>query len=282
MKGRIHLVGTPIGNLGDLTLRAIDVLRAVEHVAAEDTRRTRALLSHLQIQGKRLHALDAHASGSNVERLLLLVEQGAELALVTDAGMPGVSDPGRALVRAAAERGLPVVVVPGPSAVTAAVALSGLVEAAFFFAGFLPRRGKKREAALARLATTVEPVLLFEAPLRVAGTLSDLAVLMPGRAACVCRELTKLHEEALRGTLSDLAAPAREWRGECVIVLGASEAAAANSALSEADLGALLAARIAGGEPVKRIAAELAQLTGLPRRELYARVLAAKARRDLR
>jgi 16S rRNA (cytidine1402-2'-O)-methyltransferase len=251
---RLLLVGTPIGNLGDLTLRAIETLRAVPTLAAEDTRRTRALLTHLAIGDKRLFSLDAHATQRDVDRLLDRVVAGEDVAFVTDAGMPAVSDPGRRLVARAAERGIAVAVVPGPSAVTAAIALSGLVDAGFRFAGFLPRGRGRRRAVLADLAASDEPVVLFEAPGRMRDTLRDLAALEPARAACVCREITKLHEEVVRGRRE--AAPS-----------------ASDAESGEPDLGALADDWIARGASAKQVAAELARVTGRPRRELYAWVV---------
>lgn len=280
MSGAIYIVGTPIGNLGDLTLRAIETLRRVEHVFAEDTRRTRALLSHLGIAGKKLHRFDAHSEAMRSEELLALVESGQEVALVTDAGMPLISDPGAELVRAAAERGLRVTVVPGPSAVTAALALSGLAAGSFLFVGFPPRQGEKRRALLERIRQTPVPVVLFEAANRARETLAELAESDPERPAAVCRELTKLHEQAVRGSLAELAR-IEQWRGELTIVLGALDEAAsarasAAAAPDDAAIDARIAALLASGAPSKSIAQELALWSGKPRRELYARVQAVR------
>jgi 16S rRNA (cytidine1402-2'-O)-methyltransferase len=268
--GQLVLVGTPIGNLGDITLRAVETLRAADRIAAEDTRRTRALLSHLGITGKRLASLDAHASDRAVGALIDCVAEGESVAFVSDAGMPSVSDPGTALVRAAVARGLPVTVVPGPSAVSTAVALSGLVEAAFDFVGFLPRQGQKRRQALADIAGTARPVVLFEAANRTRETLRELAELTPSRRAAVCRELTKLHEEALRGTLGELAARVDTLRGEVVVVLGAFEPAAE---LPDDDaLDARIRAELGRGASARDVADSLAAWSGRGRREVYARV----------
>jgi 16S rRNA (cytidine1402-2'-O)-methyltransferase len=269
--GTLYVVGTPIGNLGDITLRALETLRAVPDVAAEDTRRTRALLTHFGIQNKRLHSLHAHSGERELEAVVARLLEGHDVAFVTDAGMPSVSDPGSALVRAAAARDLRVLVLPGASAVTAAAALSGLVEGSFYFAGFLPRRGGKRTKLLERIAACPDPVVLFEAPSRVDETLADLAAIVPERALSVSREISKLHEETLRGRAAELAASTagRAWRGEFTLVLGPAEV---TESWDVEDLDEQIEARLNDGMPTKAIATELAALSGLPRREVYARV----------
>jgi 16S rRNA (cytidine1402-2'-O)-methyltransferase len=269
----LFLVGTPIGNLGDITLRAIETLKLVDFVAAEDTRRSRTLLAHLGISGKKLVALDANAGPRRVRGVVERVLAGENAAFVTDAGMPGVSDPGTALVREATAAGVDVVVIPGPSAVTSAVALSGLVEARYRFVGFLPRQGQKRTDAITELRGSADPVVLFEAGNRTQRTLSDLAAVMPERAAVVCRELTKAHEEATRGTLHELAKHDREWRGEVCIVLGPMEVS------TEEDEDALerrILESVAAGGSTRDIVAELSELSSLSRRELYQRVERAR------
>jgi len=269
--GTLFLVATPIGNLGDITLRALETLRSVEHVAAEDTRRTRALLTHFAIAGKTLHSLDAHASPHKLDKLLELVASGLDVALVTDAGMPSVSDPGTALVRHAVERELALSPIPGASALTAAVAASGLVDQGFSFLGFLPRQGRKRRAALERVANSLEPCVLFESPFRLARTLRELAELAPERAATVCRELSKLHEQLHRGSLASLAKTEQPWRGEITLVVAGGEAAPAE-ADDEEMLERQISERLAAGASVKTVVTEFAPSVSLPRRELYALV----------
>jgi 16S rRNA (cytidine1402-2'-O)-methyltransferase len=269
--GTLYVVGTPIGNLGDVTKRAAETLALVSRVVAEDTRRTRVLLSHLGITGKPLSALDANADDRAVAAVAQKLADGESIAFVTDAGMPSVSDPGGKLVRAAAASGAPVVVVPGPSAVTTAVAASGLVEGPFVFLGFLPRGGEKRQRALRRIASSVEPVVFFEAPSRAAETLAELAALAPERQACVARELTKLHEELVRGTLAELAARAITALGEFTIVVAGTDDL--RDDLSAVDIDALVRTRLAAGESPRTVAADLAVITGMPKREIYARVL---------
>lgn len=280
--GKLFVVGTPIGNLDDLTLRAVATLRAADIIYAEDTRRTRALLSHLGITKKALHCLDAHARESTLEQALSAVRGGQQVALVTDAGTPAVSDPGTALVRRCHAAGLRVVPIPGPSAVTAAIAASGLVEQGFWFVGFLPRKGSKRQALLQRIQHSREAVVLFEAPARMPRTLCDLAHLMPERLACVGREMTKRFEEIRTHTLAQWCAEPRSWRGELTLVLASCESAPERSATDDetARREAIVEARQAlqRGNSVKQLAVEVAERTGLSRRVAYQLVLAEKNR----
>lgn len=275
MAGTLFVVGTPIGNLDDISARALKTLRSVDRVVAEDTRRTRALLTHFGIS-KRLSVLEAHTSPAAVGKLVDELE-GADLALVTDAGMPSVSDPGSALVKAARAAGTRVVPIPGPSAVTTAIAASGLVEGPFLFLGFIPRKGEARRGVLERIARTQDPVVLFEAPNRTAATLADLAKSEPERQACVARELTKLHEELVWGTLQELASLDGGWRGEVSIVLGLG--AAPDERVSDEALDARIRQELSAGKGTRQIASDLAPWAGRPRRELYNRVLEL-SRRD--
>lgn len=278
MAGTLFVVATPIGNLGDITLRAIDTLRAADRVLAEDTRRTLGLLSHLGISGKPVDRLDAHAPAEAVERAAARLEAGESLALVTDAGTPLVSDPGAALVRLCAARGVRVVPIPGASAVLAAVSVSGLCAGPFRFVGFLPRGGPERREALERVAGTPEPVVLFESPERTQATLRDLAAISPGREAMVARELTKLHEELARGTLRDLAADEREWIGEVTIVLGEGAGDADAPALDEAEIERRIDDALAKGRRARDIAEELALVLRVPKKDVYARVVQRRER----
>jgi len=268
----LAIVATPIGNLGDITLRAIETLKACDVVAAEDTRRTRALLTHLGIAGKELVSLHAHTGDKTISRLVSRLERGSSVALVTDAGTPSVSDPGEALVRAAIQAGIRVVPIPGASAVLAALSASGLSEHGFRFFGFLPRGGAERAEAIARVQKTEEPVVIFESPERAQKTLSELAREMPARRACVCRELTKIHEELARGTLEDLAQP-REWIGEITIVLGAFES---KEHVTDAEIDARIDEEVARGAHAKSISQRVAAWAARPQREIYARILERK------
>lgn len=266
----LFVVGTPIGNLEDLSQRVIRVLKQVDRVAAEDTRHTKKLLSHLGITGKPLESIESHRIASRVAGLVQRLEAGESIALVTDAGMPGVSDPGSQLVRAARERGIKIESVPGPSAVTTAVAASGLVDGGFRFVGFLPRKGSARREAMERIQSTPEAVVLFESPNRAQQTLRELAELNPEREVCVGRELTKLHEEFVWGSALELAERA-EWRGELTLVLGPH--APSKQELSPDDLDAAIRRGLAEERSAKDLAQELAEHTGRPRRDIYQRIL---------
>ncbi len=268
--GTLFVVGTPIGNLEDLSQRVIRVLKQVDRIAAEDTRHTKKLLSHLGITGKPLECIESHQIAARVAGLVQRLQAGESIALVTDAGMPGVSDPGSQLVRGAREHGIKIESVPGPSAVTTAVAASGLVDGGFRFVGFLPRKGSARRDAFERIRQTPEAVVLFESPNRAQRTLQELAELTPEREVCVGRELTKLHEEFVWGSARQLAERA-EWRGELTLVLGPH--APTHAEVSAEDLDAAIARGLDQGRSAKDLAQELAEHTGRPRREIYQRIL---------
>ncbi|WP_394842589.1 16S rRNA (cytidine(1402)-2'-O)-methyltransferase [Pendulispora brunnea] len=276
--GRLYVVATPIGNLEDITPRALKALGAVARIAAEDTRRTRQLLTHFGISPRALESLHAHSSPREIARLVDALQSGEDIAFVTDAGTPLVSDPGDALVRAAIEAGITVVPVPGASAVLAALMASGLVGGAFRFLGFLPRDGSTRREAIARVCDTPETVVLFEAANRTNATLTDLADATPDRTACVARELTKVHEEFLRGTLRELVALNHAWIGEVVLVLGPHEVSAREGAIDDAALDEKIDIALAQGEHSRAIAERLAAWSGRPKRQVYGRVIARKQR----
>jgi 16S rRNA (cytidine1402-2'-O)-methyltransferase len=278
--GRLFVVATPIGNLGDVTLRALEVLRAVPLIAAEDTRLTRRLLDRHGIAARTI-SYHARSAAGRLTQLLDHLHGGQDLALVTDAGTPGISDPGDDLVAAWASAGGIVIPIPGPSAVLAAVAGSGVAGPRWSFEGFLPRSGRERRERIARIAADERGTVVYEAPGRVAATLRDLAAACgPERLAAVCRELTKLHEEIVRAPLGELERRARDGeltlRGEFAIVVGMQPAGAAASVASEAAAeGALAAARadvedlVAGGLSRGDAARRVALTSGIPRRRLY-------------
>jgi 16S rRNA (cytidine1402-2'-O)-methyltransferase len=268
-------VATPIGNLGDITTRAVEHLRQADALLAEDTRRTRALLSHLGIHGKRVERLDAHAEREHVAPWVRRMQAGERLALLTDAGTPLVSDPGAALVRACGEAGIRVIPLPGPSAVMAAVAASGLGSGGFRFIGFLPRGGTSRARALQLVLDTAEAVVLFESPRRLQDTLVQLGQLMPTRQAVVARELTKAHEELLRGTVAELEQQSRDrqWQGEITVVLGPFAAAAERERWTEERIDARIDELGATGLRPKDLARALSLETGLRAADLYRRIV---------
>ncbi len=279
-RGRLFVVATPIGNLGDVTLRALEVLRDVPLIAAEDTRLTRRLLDR---HGVATRTISYHARSGPGRAMELLdhLRADEDLALVTDAGTPGVSDPGAELVAAWAAEGGVVVPIPGSSAVLAAVVASGIAGPRWSFEGFLPRSGRERRDRIARLAADERGTVIYEAPGRVAATLRDLAAACGAdRSAAICRELTKLHEEILRAPLGELARRAAEGelslRGEFAIVVGAQPGGRPATAASEAAAGdALDAARVevevlvASGTSRGDAARLVAAATGIPRRRLY-------------
>jgi 16S rRNA (cytidine1402-2'-O)-methyltransferase len=287
--GRLSLVATPIGNLEDVTLRALRVLREADLLLAEDTRHVRRLLDRHGIEARAV-SLHAHNEARRRDEALAALASGAHVALVSDAGTPLVSDPGGRLVDAVIAAGHSVDAVPGPSAVLAALVVSGLPTAGFTFLGFLPRRAGERGRVLARLRQAPETLVIFESPRRLAATLRGLAEALGPRRACVARELTKLHAEFVRAPLAALAERFSEGaRGEVVIVVeGAREGAAAlatgDGRPADADSNALdaeIRARLDAGLRAREIAAALAPAAGLPRREVYARALAlAQQRRE--
>src|SRR6266702_3977257 len=273
LAGGLHVVSTPIGNLRDITLRALEVLAAADLIACEDTRVTRKLLDHYGIATPLTPYHDHNATQAR-PKLLARLAAGAALALVSDAGTPLVSDPGFKLVRAAREAGQAVTALPGPSAALAALAACGLPTDRFFFEGFLPAKAGQRRARIAELARIPATLLLFETGPRIASALADLAAGLGRREAALCRELTKLHEEVRRGDLATLAGEieaADAPRGEIVIVIAPPEEQA--GLVDSAELDALLRQAL-GRLSVKEAVAEIAVITGRPRREVYQRALA--------
>lgn len=267
----LYVVSTPIGNLGDLTLRASEVLGTVARVLCEDTRRTRILVGHLGIRPT-LVSLHEHNEVARTARVLAWMQDGEDLALVSDAGTPLISDPGARLVAAVLEAGHEVIPVPGPSAVTAALVASGLPSDHFAFLGFPPRKGKDRKTLLARVADSPETVVLFESAERLDALLADLVEACgPRRRVAVARELTKLHEDVVRGTLAEARSYYREVppRGEITVVIGPSDEASGTAGIDPVAVEALARALLAEGLRTTEVAAELARRTGLSRNEAY-------------
>ena len=280
MCATLHIVATPIGNLEDITLRALRVLRQVDLIAAEDTRVTRKLLSHYDIHTPMI-AYHQHSKGRRSEEIVAMLREGKSVALVSDAGTPGISDPGHDLIALCIAEQVPIVSVPGPSAIIPAVVVSGLPTAHFIFDGFPPRKQSDRRAYLASIAGETRTVVLYESPLRLARTLQAILAELGNRRIAVIREVTKLFEEVFRGTVTEAIEHfSGKVRGEIVIVLaGASaeashphrEPAAVDAAL-ESRLKELISSGLSDRDAVRQCAIEFK----LPRRVVYAKALSIK------
>ena len=264
--GTLYIVGTPIGNLEDITFRAVRILREVALIAAEDTRKARILLGHYEIKTPVTSFFEANERRKTDTILAALAE--GDVALISEAGMPGISDPGYPLVRAAIERDIPVVPVPGPSAHTAALVASGLPTDRFLFLGFLPRKAADRRATLAEVAGLRATLLVYESPRRVRATLANALTVLGNRPVALCRELTKLYEEIWRGDLEGAVAHLEEVppRGEYTLVIGG---ALERACWDEARVRAALAEMLAQGQSRSQAAREVAQRSGWRRREIY-------------
>ncbi len=265
----LYVVGTPIGNLQDMTFRAVEILQSVDLIAAEDTRHTGKLLHHFQIKTPQV-SYHEHNHDQRLPELLNRLGQGNTIALVTDAGMPGISDPGYKLVKAVIEEGISVVPIPGATAGITALSAAGLPTDRFVFEGFLPTKGQSRKKRLDSLKEEPRTLILYEGPHRVLNTLRDLAnCLGENRRIVLARELTKLHEEFWRGTIGDAIAhfTQLEPKGEFTLIIGG--ASQQKPMLSKAELEAQLAEIMAQGVSRSQASRQLAKLTQLPRRELY-------------
>ena len=284
MPGTLFIVATPIGNLEDITQRALRVLRDADLIACEDTRHTQKLLNHFAISTHTI-SYHEHNEQERAEQLCRLLEEGKSVALVSDAGTPLISDPGFRLVNAAMARGINVVPIPGASALLAALSASGLPTDQFFFAGFLPARATARRAKLEELRAIPATLVFYEAPHRIAATLNDAADVLGNRQAVVARELTKLHEEILRGALPELAGrfAAQPAKGEMVLIIGANEARSMR-AENEQSAAIRLPARVREleqqGMDSKEALKSAARELGIKRAEAYRIMVAQKKRRS--
>jgi 16S rRNA (cytidine1402-2'-O)-methyltransferase len=279
--GCLYLVGTPIGNLEDITLRALRILKEVDQIACEDTRHTQKLLSHYDIH-KPLVSYHEHNELTRAPELVLALEQGAKIALVSDAGMPLVSDPGHRLVTLCLRHRIPVVPIPGPSALLASLSASGLPNEEFLFVGFLPARSGERRRSLERLRIEDRTLILYESPHRVAESVADAREILGDRPACLAREVTKLHEEFLRGKLSEIAASLEERpaRGEITLLIGADTSEARSQAESTQSLAARVEELMHQAKLDRKDALKLAaKERGLTRRAAYAQIVDAQPER---
>lgn len=267
--GRLVLIGTPIGNLGDLSPRAEQALREADVVACEDTRHTRKLLTARSIAARRVIAVHDHNEAAQVRTVLKMLDEGQTVAVVSDAGMPGISDPGERLVAAAANAGHAIEVIPGPTALIAGLVASGLATGRFVFEGFLPRKGGERTSRLAAIAAERRTVVVYEAPHRIVQLVEDLAgVCDPQRRVAIARELTKIHEEVWRGSLARAVEhlAAHPPRGEHVVVL---DGAAPPAGASDEDITAALARHLDAGDDKKAAIAAVATQLDVPKRRVY-------------
>ncbi|MCA1581365.1 MAG: 16S rRNA (cytidine(1402)-2'-O)-methyltransferase [Acidobacteria bacterium] len=273
-RGSLWIVGTPIGNLEDLSPRALATLSRADAIFCEDTRVTAKIAARFGVGAPRI-SCPAPRESSRALELLRRLKAGETVALVSDAGMPAVSDPGQELVAAAAAAGFPVYVVPGPSAVSAALAVSGLKAVPHAFLGFLPSRSGERRRLLEARRASPDTLVWFESPHRIAGSLEDAAAVLGPRRACVARELTKIHEEVVRGTLTEAAAAFQArgaGRGEMTVVV--EGATGTPAAAGDGDIDAAILEALAAGKDKRSIARDLSSLCGRPARELYARAVA--------
>lgn len=285
MAGTLYVVSTPIGNLEDLTYRAVRVLSEVDIIACEDTRHTQKLLNHYGIKTKTV-SYHEHNERDRAGELLTSLQSDLDVAIVSDAGTPGISDPGFRVVRIALEAGMRVVPVPGPTALVSALVASGLPSDEFFFAGFLPARSGARRTRLADLAAIPSTLIFYEAPHRIVASLEDARKILGEREAAVARELTKLHEEVLRGRLSELAEKfskaAQEPRGEMVVVIDRTVIASADEETkSEFSVAAVVAGFEAEGIDARSALKKSARQLGISRDEAYRRLTAERSREKL-
>lgn len=271
--GTLYVVATPIGNLADMSPRAVEILRQVDLIAAEDTRRSATLLRAYDIETPMI-SYHQHNLKSRENRLLVALAEG-DVALISDAGTPGIADPGREIVVAAREAGFTIVPIAGPSSLAAAVSASGLVAGPFLFLGFLPRAGEERRAQMGKAVALGYPLVIFESPVRLSETLADLERVFGAREAMIARELSKLHEELISGTLAELRDrfTAQEPRGEIVIVVGAE----AEKSSPEIDVRAVIRNLLVEGMKPSRVAREAAALTDIAGSEVYALVRTIQA-----
>jgi 16S rRNA (cytidine1402-2'-O)-methyltransferase len=272
--GNLYLVPVPVGNLGDITLRALETLKKADLIAAEDTRKTRFLLTHFEIKPRRLLSLHKYNEKQRQAEILALLEEGKDIAVVSDAGSPGISDPAMILVQAVIARGINIVPLPGATALVPALTASGLDTGAFLFLGFPPLKAKNRKALWELIRNSRVTVVLYEAPHRLRETLADLYGHCGDRPVCIAREISKLHEEFIRGSLGEILNPYEVTeKGEFVIIIGAAHA---EQAPPEEEIEAFIRDRLSQGAGCREVAEEAAQSFGINRNQAYSMALRCK------
>ena len=278
MAGILYIVATPIGNLEDLSGRAKKILVAADIILCEDTRRTRGLLSHLGIR-KTIESFYEHNEREKIPAILKKLEEGMDFAMVSDAGTPVLSDPGAKLVMACRNAGIKVIPVPGPSAITAALSVSGLPADKFMFLGFLPAKAAERKKVLLQYQNFPETLAIFEAPHRIKQSVTDLLEIFGDRVVCFCRELTKVFEETRLTTLEELSEQLEnsEPKGEIVLIIAGAEISS-NSKMAESDIEEAIKGMLEDGKSVKEIAQELSECAGLPKNQVYKKALEVRNR----
>lgn len=283
MTGKLFLCPTPIGNLEDMTYRAVRVLREVDLIACEDTRRTGKLLNHFEIKNDML-SYHEHNEQERSQEIIAKLENNVDVALVSDAGTPGISDPGEILVQKAVEAGITVIPLPGPSAVLPAVIVSGFSTGRFVFEGFLPRKGEARANRLTDLNLETRTIVIYESPYRTKNTIADLAERMPEREIVLAREISKLHEEILRGSTREVfqLLQEREIKGEVVLVLAGRQEEQAELDLNSLSVLEHLKFLIDNGYTKKKAIKEVAEIRGISKSDVYKEAIAIEARPEFR
>lgn len=283
MTGKLFLCPTPIGNLEDMTYRAVQVLQDVDLIACEDTRRTGKLLKHFEIKNDML-SYHEHNEQERSQELITKLKLNMDIALVSDAGTPGISDPGEILVQKAVEAGIVIIPLPGPSAVLPALIVSGFSTDRFVFEGFLPRKGEARKNRLADLKVETRTAVIYESPYRTHSTLADLAAMMPEREIALAREISKLHEEVMRGTTRELfqRLQEKEIKGEVVLILSGRPEQQAELDLNNMSVLKHLEFLIANGYTKKKAIKEVAEIRDLPKSDVYKEAIAIEARSEFR
>ncbi len=283
MRGKLYICPTPIGNLEDITYRTIRILKEVDLIACEDTRRTGRLLKHFEIDND-LISYHEHNEKMRTEEIIDKLKMNQDIALVSDAGMPGLSDPGEILIKAVVNEGIEVIPLPGPSAAVPALVASGFATDRFVFEGFLPRKGQERKDRLASINLDERTTIIYESPYRIKETISDLAEIMADREIALIREISKMHEEKIYGTASDIKEKIadREIKGEIVIVISGNEAISEEEKVTELSILEHLELLIENGYTKKKAIKEVSKIRGIPKSQVYKEAIAIDARPEFR